>query len=39
MLTRHPENAEYWHGQVAEAERAVDDAEALVGYLDAVTRA
>jgi hypothetical protein len=32
MLARHPANAEYWHDQVAEAERAVDDAYALIEY-------
>lgn len=35
MVSRHPENAEYWHARVAEAERAVDDADALIGYFAA----
>jgi hypothetical protein len=35
MVSRHPENAEYWHARRAEAERAVDDADSLIGYFAA----
>lgn len=32
MLNNHPEKLDYWQAKVVEAQRAVDDAEALVGY-------